>query len=443
MGFKWVRACRAVLVTLFMLASTSSVGRSAQEPPPAAPLAKQERELLHKMLRDAHDLVRDRYYDIRKHGLDWDARWKEYDARLDAVTSLNRGVTLVAAFLDGLNDSHTALYPPSRPYTVDYGYRMYAVGERVFVRAVTPKGDAEGKLRIGDEILAINAGEITRDTLPTFSYLVALQPQSSTTVRVRGLDGVERVVTVNAAVSDKPAGRKVQSLNPRFLEEGLDPAQAAKEQAIVEHGDVLIWRFGSFIMTPADITRGVEAASRHRALVLDLRGNRGGYTFTLHALLGHFFDRTIVLGTAIGRTGRTTEKVSKTGPRIKGTVVVLVDSRSASAAEIFARAIQLQGRGVVIGDRSAGAVMTGQIFAYSSGSGAHVVPYIFSVTVGDFRMSDGESLEHTGVVPDDVVLPTGADLATGADPAMARALAACGVTVTPAEAGLLARASGR
>ncbi len=103
---------------------------------------------------------------------------------------------------------------------------------------------------------------------------------------------------------------------------------------------------------------------------------------------------------------------------------------------MFARIVQIEKRGTVIGDRTAGAVMTAQFFPHAVGLGA-VAFYATSITVAYIRMSDGRSLEKVGVLPDEVVLPTPADLAAHRDPLLARALEVAGNPTTAEKAAAL------
>jgi len=119
-----------------------------------------------------------------------------------------------------------------------------------------------------------------------------------------------------------------------------------------------------------------------------------------------------------------------------GKLIVLIDSDSASASEIFSRVVQIEKRGIVIGDRSAGAVMEALHYPHELGIDT-VIPYGVSVTIADLIMTDGKSLERTGVVPDEVLLPSPADMRDKRDPVMARAAALAGVQLTAEKAGLL------
>ncbi|HKC63885.1 MAG TPA: S41 family peptidase, partial [Pyrinomonadaceae bacterium] len=125
----------------------------------------------------------------------------------------------------------------------------------------------------------------------------------------------------------------------------------------------------------------------------------------------------------------------------RGQLVVLVDSTTASAAEEFARVIQLEHRGTVIGDRTKGGLMTSRRFFHSIMIGPVVERlysfYGASITIGDDVMSDGKSLEHVGILPDEVLLPSASDLVARRDPVLSRAAALVGITITPENAGAL------
>jgi len=129
-------------------------------------------------------------------------------------------------------------------------------------------------------------------------------------------------------------------------------------------------------------------------------------------------------------------KSKETGSHYDGNLIVLIDSKSASASEIFARVIQLEKRGIVIGDRSSGAVMEAQLLDHKLGLDT-IIPYAVSITDADLIMGDGKSIENVGVIPDELVLPSAADMAAKRDPVLTRAVERGGVKLDPEKAGAL------
>lgn len=64
-------------------------------------------------------------------------------------------------------------------------------------------------------------------------------------------------------------------------------------------------------------------------------------------------------------------------------------------------------------------------------------PYVVKVSVAELIMEDGKTLERVGVIPDQRVLPTAADLASDRDPTLSAALSLAGQQIDPAAAGQL------
>lgn len=201
--------------------------------------------------------------------------------------------------------------------------------------------------------------------------------------------------------------------------------------------DLIIWQMPTFGVSPDHIDSIMGKARKFKTLVIDLRGNGGGYVKTLEQLAGYFFDRDVKIADLKGRKEmKPTTAKTRGSNGFKGQLVVLVDSDSGSASELFARVIQLEKRGTIIGDRTAGKVMTSRYYDHETGVG-NVLYFGASITIADMVMADGKSLEKSGVTPDELLLPTAADLAAQRDPVLTRAAAIAGVQLSPEKAGSL------
>ena len=396
-------------------------------------LSQNDREIMLAMLRTLRDDVAKHYYDPTYHGVDLRARFGEAEQRLKATPSFNDGIATLAEFLTQLDDSHTTFIPPNRRVRVDYGWQMAMVGSVPLIVDVDRGSDAAAKgLAPGDRVLLLNTFEPTRSNLWRLGYFYRfIRPQTQQRVAVLKPDGSARTVDVASRVENKPItelGDLVEELE-RDIERGRDAGAAFAPE-------IFVWRMRMF-GNPDAVDEMIAKARGSRTLILDLRGNGGGAVAALRELVSRVFDREIVVAQEKLRDRETREVAKPARTRFSGRLIVLVDSRSASAAEMFARIVQIERRGTVLGDRTSGQVMTSRIFPHQYGVGPAVGFYAASVTVADVRMSDGASLEKVGVEPDEIVLPSPAYLAASRDPALARAIEIAGGSMTPDQAGRL------
>ncbi len=396
----------------------------------------------HVILRQAYDDVRKNYYDPSYHGVNLDQNFQLYDTRLNTAQSVNESFRVVAAFLDTLHDTHTFFVPPARVNHSTMGFSMEMIGDNCFIVRTRPGTDAATKLHPGDQVMGVNGFKVERASFDNMQYfLQLLSPAPAEMLDILSPTGERRQVTVQAFV--QPGGKKLLDLTEGEgggeywhmvrQDEEEDHLNRAR---LYESGDVLIWKMPSFEVDPVMVDSSFAKAMKSKTLILDLRGNPGGYIETLKEALGSVFDHPVKLADRVTRKDTKPEMIKPRSKPFNGNLIVLVDSGSASCSELFARTIQLEHRGTVIGDRSAGAVMEARGFSESSGADTKTF-YGFSVTSANLLMSDGKSLEHAGVVPDDVQVPTGEDLAAGKDPVLAHAAEVAGIKLDAKAAGQL------
>lgn len=424
-------ALSCLLVLLF-------AARAHAQPPLSA-----SRDAGRIMLSVLESDVTKHYYDPAFRGVDVEARFKQADERIKRANSLPEILTLISEALMSLGDSHTFFIPPGFAARVQHGWTMQMIGERCYVVAVQPGSDAEAKgLRAGDRVLAVEGVSPTRRDLWKLQYTVfVLAPRAALHVTVEKPDGRRSTYETRAVVHQ---GKTVLQLGTGMSSDRNDLIREAENDARLnahryyEIGkEALIWKMPHFDLPELKINEMLDRARERKSLIIDLRGNHGGDERTLVKLVGGLFDHDVKIGD-MRRRKETKPLVAKTrgAKAFAGKLAVLVDSESGSAAEVLARVVQLEKRGTVIGDRTAGAVMRGRSFDHQLGD-TLVIYYGSSVSDADLILSDGHSLEHAGVTPDELMLPRASDLASQSDPVLARAAQLVGLDISPGKAGAM------
>ncbi|HEX8424156.1 MAG TPA: S41 family peptidase [Pyrinomonadaceae bacterium] len=400
-----------------------------------------ERERAQTMLSVIKSELKKNYYDANFRGMDVDARFKVAEEKIKLATTLGQAFGAIAQALLDLNDSHTFFQPPPRPVRVEYGWQMQAIGDECYVSAVKPGSDAQAKgLKPGDLLLSIDGFKPSRKELWKMEYFYyTLSPRPGMRLKVQSPGQQPRELEVAAKVREEKRVLNLWStIDVNEMIRDSEDSDRLRRHRFQKFGGVVVWKMDSFSFVPEDVET-IMGSHIHgnNALILDLRGNSGGYVVTLERLVSHFFDREVKIADLKGRKEMKPQVAKKRGARpFEGKVIVLIDSKSASAAELFARVMQLEKRGVVLGDQSAGAVM--QSLGHGMELGVNrVVYYGASITNADVIMMDGKSLEHVGVTPDELLKPSAEDMANMRDPVLARALELAGVRVDSARAGTL------
>lgn len=140
----------------------------------------------------------------------------------------------------------------------------------------------------------------------------------------------------------------------------------------------------------------MEENKNLKSLIIDLRGNPGGLLNTAISISDAFLPEGKIITIAKYR-GKEPEIKKSDAAMYSMKLAVLIDENSASASEIFAGAMKDNERALIIGRKSFG---KGTIQAFSDvlkdGS-------LVKLTIGEYLLPKGESINKRGIVPDIVV----------------------------------------
>jgi C-terminal processing protease CtpA/Prc len=373
------------------------------------------------------------FYDPQMKGLDWAGLTEQTRLRVHDAKSTGEMILAVSVLLTRLQDSHTYFVPPPLTARSDFGFRARSYGNDVRVYEVTPKGPAEkAGLHVSDKILSLNGVPLDRsDVREVLRLVTAVVPASALDI-VASSGSQSRTVHVPARI--------ITSQEHLYLDSVFRVAD--QQRAMDAHVDFThkeypdgAWyaRIPSFTASPDVTFSEINKAQHARALILDLRGNPGGWEESLLSFLSFFAEQPEVLAKRTLRSGTQDVGIKPRKSDFHGTITILVDSDTGSAAELAARHLQLSHKAVVVGDVTSGAVNEGHIIQEKVGA-QFMMPFAVVVTHAKLVMPNGEELEGRGVIPDVKCVPTPEDLARNSDVCLEQALNLAKTSATPTAA---------
>jgi C-terminal processing protease CtpA/Prc len=402
-------------------------------------LSSYQRQVNSKMISIVKSTLMENYYDPTFHGVDLETKFKEIEQINKQAKSNGEVFVAIAALLMELNDSHTNFIPPTRVNTVEYGWEIKAFGEKCLISYVKPKSDAEKKgLKVGDEVLSLDGFKPSRQLLWQMDYLYrALNPRLKAKLTVLTPEGETKEIEIQSGIIKGKKNTDLTDYNEVAALEVKEEREAEQyAHKFSEYGkDLIIWKMPAFDLPQDKVDDVTNRISKFKNVIIDLRGNPGGAEITLLRLIGSFTDHDLKIGDLVRRKEKK-ELIAKTRGKeniYQGNLIILIDSESGSSSELFARTMQMEKRGTVIGDLSAGAVMRSKYFSKSVGL-EMVTFFGLSVTDADLVMTDGKSLERTGVTPDILMIPSALDLKNKRDVVLSTAATRAGVTIEPEKA---------
>ncbi len=288
----------------------------------------------------------------------------------------------------------------------------------VVVQLVPGAPAGRAGIRPGDRILKVNGVTVDGSTV------------DAVIARVRGPKGTSVTLTIvrgSAAPTDVVITRDVI----------VQPEVVSRDLAAGRVGYVQLSGFSD------SATRDFVAALRahlqagRKAIVLDLRGNLGGYLLGARDVTSQFVGSgPIYWEQAVGQQPIASPAAPggvATDPAIK--VAVLVDKNTASATEVVAGALQDTGRGTLVGQQTYGKGTVQEFLALDDDNGG------FRLTIARWLTPNQRWINRTGLTPNVVVpLPADSSVAQG-DPSLDRALEVLGMAPASSSGEALDRAA--
>ena len=255
------------------------------------------------------------------------------------------------------------------------GIVFNAMTDTITVLSVIPQGPSDkAGVRAGDRVLRIDDRDVAGQGIAQDSMVRLMRGPRGSKVKLSvKRSSIDELVDINIT----RAAIEVHSVTAAFM---LDKSAG-----------IGYLRLAQFSRTSySEICSALERLEKEgmRSIIVDLRGNGGGFLDQVVNIVNEFLDRGKLIVYTEDRHGRRVNEYSDgTGRYTDVKVAVLVDELSASSSEILAGAMQDNDRGVVIGRRTFGKGLVQAQLPYSDGSAMRL-------TVARYYTPSGRSIQR-------------------------------------------------
>ncbi|MDD3679089.1 MAG: S41 family peptidase [Patescibacteria group bacterium] len=336
----------------------------------------------------------------------WDLIVEKYDGEVDFKKMIYGAIKGMS---EALGDPYTVFMTPEESQALENELSgvIYGIGAEIGIKndkltVISPLSGSpaeEAGLMPGDIIIKIDDEETTKMSV------------DEAVSKIRGKEGTNVVLTIARGKTEKTYKIKrskitIKSVNHEIIEENI--------------GYIEITRFDE--KTTTNLRKALDefASKNIEKIILDLRGNPGGYLDQSISVSSEFLEKGVIVTEKkdVDTNGKRYEyKASGRGKMTdkKYKIVVLVNEGSASAAEIVAGALKDHKRATIVGETTFGKGSVQEIENLSGGAKMRI-------TVAHWYTPNGQNIAKSGIKPDIEAKLTEEDYDKGRDPQLKRAI---------------------
>jgi carboxyl-terminal processing protease len=324
---------------------------------------------------------------------DFDPFWKAWTivdkkfAGADAVSNEDRMYGAIKGMLASFDDPYTTFFPPSENalFESEISGTFNGIGIELgekddTLTVIAPLKDTPADragIKSGDKIVKID-DTMTNDI--SIDKAITL---------IRGKAGTSVALTI---VREGLAVPKVIEVTREQIS-----LPTVETEARPEHKAFIIHLYNFSAQSPQLFRNALDEylASGYPNLLLDLRGNPGGYLEAAVTMAGWFIPEGKVVVKEIGKDPADVSVLTSKGPTLfpsKSKLIILVDQGSASASEILAGALSEQGIGVLVGEQTYGKGSVQEVIKLTDNTS-------LKITVAKWYTPNGVSISDSGLTP--------------------------------------------